>query len=240
MAGVTTAWRLSEPGWERPVSSRSRSTNVGTDSVERAPVSRGVHGRIEEHGLHIWLGLLRQRVPAAARVLRASSTGRPPTPGAPIRTWRDAMLPSDDGGTRGPPPRRSGVTGSARFCSNDLDPGDPTGDEPVPLTELTPRGSAAHRSTSSTRCRPSATTPASCSSARPAAPTFGDPVVKGLPRLAHRRRCSTRSAARRTAGRTPTRPSAALDRSLGLLRRLARRPRWRPIPTCVGCGTSSR
>ena len=55
--------------------------------------SRGPHGRIEEHGLHLWLGFYEN----AFRLLREcyAELDRPTTdPAAPIRTWRDALWPA--------------------------------------------------------------------------------------------------------------------------------------------------
>ena len=52
-----------------------------------------MHGRIEEHGLHIWLGYYEN----AFRLLREcydELDRRRTDPGAPIRTWRDAMIPA--------------------------------------------------------------------------------------------------------------------------------------------------
>ena len=55
MAGVAAAWRLSEPGWEREFESITiyqRGFRLGGKGAS----SRGENGRIEEHGLHVWLG----------------------------------------------------------------------------------------------------------------------------------------------------------------------------------------
>jgi uncharacterized protein with NAD-binding domain and iron-sulfur cluster len=55
MAGLSAAWRLSEPGWRDRFDSITvyqRGWRLGG----KAASSRGRHGRIEEHGLHIWLG----------------------------------------------------------------------------------------------------------------------------------------------------------------------------------------
>jgi uncharacterized protein with NAD-binding domain and iron-sulfur cluster len=55
MAGLATAWRLSEGSWQE----RHRSITVyqrGFRLGGKGASSRGAHGRVEEHGLHIWLG----------------------------------------------------------------------------------------------------------------------------------------------------------------------------------------
>src|SRR6201998_4932041 len=93
MAALSAAWRLSEPG------SRDHFDSVtvyqrGWRLGGKAASSRGPNGRIEEHGLHIWLGsyenafgLLRE---CYAELDRATTD-----PIAPIRTWDQAMVPSD-------------------------------------------------------------------------------------------------------------------------------------------------
>ena len=55
MAGLSAAWRLSEPGWRDRFDSITvyqRGWRLGGKGAS----SRGQHGRIEEHGLHVWLG----------------------------------------------------------------------------------------------------------------------------------------------------------------------------------------
>ena len=55
MAGLAAAWRLSEPGWQRRFSSITVLEASGRLGGKGAS-HRGRHGRIEEHGLHVWLG----------------------------------------------------------------------------------------------------------------------------------------------------------------------------------------
>ncbi|MGB6205914.1 NAD(P)-binding protein, partial [Mycobacterium sp.] len=93
MAGLSAAWRLSEPGWRDRFDSITvyqRGWRLGG----KAASSRGQNGRIEEHGLHVWLGsyenaftMLRQ---CYAELDRATTD-----PQAPIRSWEQAMIPSD-------------------------------------------------------------------------------------------------------------------------------------------------
>ena len=55
MAGLSAAWRLSEPGWRdrfESITVYQRGWRLGGKGAS----SRGEDGRIEEHGLHIWLG----------------------------------------------------------------------------------------------------------------------------------------------------------------------------------------
>jgi uncharacterized protein with NAD-binding domain and iron-sulfur cluster len=94
VAGLSAAWRLSEPGWRDRFDSITvyqRGWRLGG----KAASSRGVNGRIEEHGLHVWLGsyenafaLLRECYTELDRATTDSD--------APIQTWRDALIPSDN------------------------------------------------------------------------------------------------------------------------------------------------
>ncbi|CAN5849658.1 hypothetical protein BH18ACT2_BH18ACT2_14480 [soil metagenome] len=92
MAGMAAAWRLSEPGWRE----RFESITVyqrGWRFGGKGASSRGANGRIEEHGLHIWLGYYEN----AFRLLREcyAELDRPHTdPTAPVQTWRDAIIPA--------------------------------------------------------------------------------------------------------------------------------------------------
>jgi uncharacterized protein with NAD-binding domain and iron-sulfur cluster len=128
MAGLAAAWRLSEPGWREDFGSITvyqRGWRLGGKGAS----SRGPNGRIEEHGLHLWLGYYEN----AFRLLREcyAELDRPRTdPNAPIRTWRDAMLPAE---TVGLEDRRSDGWHHwlGLFAPNDLLPGEPndTGSE---------------------------------------------------------------------------------------------------------------
>lgn len=94
MAALSAAWRLSEPGWR----DRFDSITVyqrGWLLGGKAASSRGASGRIEEHGLHIWLGSYEN----AFALLRECYTelDRAATdPTAPIRTWEEAIGPADN------------------------------------------------------------------------------------------------------------------------------------------------
>ena len=122
MAGLATAWRLSEPGWQDELESITvyqRGWRLGGKGAS----SRGPNGRIEEHGLHLWLGYYEN----SFRLLREcyAELDRPATdPDAPIRTWRDAMIPS---GTVGLEDRRADGWHHwlGQFTTNDLLPGEP-------------------------------------------------------------------------------------------------------------------
>ena len=92
MGGLAAAWRLSEPGWEQEFESITvyqRGWRLGGKGAS----SRGRHGRIEEHGLHVWLGWYEN----ALRLLRECylEIDRPVSdPQCPIRTFGDALIPS--------------------------------------------------------------------------------------------------------------------------------------------------
>ncbi|RAV17247.1 amine oxidase [Mycolicibacterium sp. GF69] len=94
MAGLSAAWRLSEPGWRDrfdAITVYQRGWRLGG----KAASSRGPHGRIEEHGLHIWLGSYEN----AFGLLRECYTelDRATTdPGAPIQAWDQALIPADN------------------------------------------------------------------------------------------------------------------------------------------------
>jgi uncharacterized protein with NAD-binding domain and iron-sulfur cluster len=123
MAALSAAWRLSEPG------SRDRFDSItvyqrGWRLGGKAASSRGPNGRIEEHGLHIWLGsyenafaLLRE---CYAELDRASTD-----PTVPIRTWEEAIAPADNPGLAD---RWNGnwVTWQGTHPRDDKLPGDPT------------------------------------------------------------------------------------------------------------------
>src|SRR5918994_2051296 len=124
MGGLATAWRLSEPGW------RDRFDQIivyqrGWRLGGKGASSRGRHGRIEEHGLHVWLGFYEN----AFRLLRECYTelDRPTNdPGASILTWRDAMQHATGVGMED----REGADWRhwlARFAPNDMEPGNPHG-----------------------------------------------------------------------------------------------------------------
>ncbi len=125
MAAMATAWRLSEPGWEEDLESITvyqRGWRLGGKGAS----SRGPHGRVEEHGLHIWLGYYEN----AFRLLRevyGSLDRERLDPTCPIRSWQDAMLPQT---TVGLEDRHEGgwLHWMGAFRPNDQLPGEP--DEP--------------------------------------------------------------------------------------------------------------
>jgi uncharacterized protein with NAD-binding domain and iron-sulfur cluster len=125
MAGMAAAWRLSEPGWQEEFESLTvyqRGWRLGGKGAS----SRAANGRIEEHGLHLWLGYYEN----AFRVLREcyQELDRPATdPSARVQTWRDAMIPTGEVGLEDFD--RSGWRHwIGRFTANDELPGEPDSD----------------------------------------------------------------------------------------------------------------
>lgn len=96
MAGLSAAWRLSEPGWQdryEAITVYQRGWRLGGKGAS----SRGENGRIEEHGLHVWIGsyenaftLIRE---CYAELDRANTD-----PLVPIQTWDQAFTPANDVG----------------------------------------------------------------------------------------------------------------------------------------------
>ena len=122
MAGLAAAWRLSEPGWQEEFESITvyqRGWRLGGKGAS----SRGANGRIEEHGLHVWLGYYEN----AFRLLREcyAELDRPATdPRGPIRTWREAISPRAPSALED---RRADGWHHwlGQFAANDLLPGEP-------------------------------------------------------------------------------------------------------------------
>lgn len=123
MAALSAAWRLSHDETIRSggsITVYQRGWRLGGKGAS----SRGLHGRIEEHGLHVWLGYYDN----AFRVMRecyAELNRQQTDPACPIATWRDAFSPSDAVGlaTRG---SHGWAEWTALFSSNHDEPGAPT------------------------------------------------------------------------------------------------------------------
>lgn len=96
MAGLTAAWRLSDPGWEERFS-RITVYQRGWRLGGKGASSRGVNGRIEEHGLHIWLGYYENSF-RLVRQVYAELDREDTAPDSPIREWTDAFSPVTDVG----------------------------------------------------------------------------------------------------------------------------------------------
>ena len=92
MAGLAAAWALTDPSPDSTVDSVTvyqRGWRLGGKGAS----SRGRHGRIEEHGLHVWLGYYANAFGLLREVY--DELDRPGTaPGCPISSLRDAFLPA--------------------------------------------------------------------------------------------------------------------------------------------------
>ncbi|MET0898695.1 MAG: FAD-dependent oxidoreductase [Mycobacterium sp.] len=96
MAGLSAAWRLSQPGWRDRFDSITvyqRGWRLGGKGAS----SRGEHGRIQEHGLHIWLGSYENAF-TLLRECYAELDRSVTDPHAPIRRWDQAVIPADNPG----------------------------------------------------------------------------------------------------------------------------------------------
>jgi len=134
MAGLAAAWALSaEPDVEITV--YQRGWRLGGKGAS----GRGEHGRIEEHGLHVWLGYYDNAF-ALLREVYAELDRPRSDPDCPIRTWRDALAPAHRVGVQ------VGSGGSwspwvATFSGNDLEPGTaPVGAGPLSVGVFAQRG----------------------------------------------------------------------------------------------------
>ena len=101
MAGLAAAWRLSEPGWQDELESITvyqRGWRLGGKGAS----SRGPNGRIEEHGLHLWLGYYENAFRLLRECYAELDRPRDRSGGAdPDLARRD--VPRRHGGARGPP-----------------------------------------------------------------------------------------------------------------------------------------
>lgn len=92
IAGLSVAWELSKPRRQSQVESVTvyqRGWRLGGKGAS----SRGANGRIEEHGLHVWLGYYDN----AFRMMREcyAELDRPNTdPASPLPRWDDAFRPA--------------------------------------------------------------------------------------------------------------------------------------------------
>jgi len=88
IAALTTAFELtSQPGWEDQYEITLHQ--LGWRLGGKCATGRGPHGRIEEHGIHGFLGCYYNALPVMRRCYDA--LGRPP--GAPLATFEDAFKP---------------------------------------------------------------------------------------------------------------------------------------------------
>ena len=137
MAGLAAAWRLSDPDAEpAEVTVYQRGWRLGGKGAS----SRGPNGRIEEHGLHVWLGFYDN----AFRLLRScyQELDRPSTdPACPIQDWRDAFVPASEIGL-GRPEQSESPIWLARFPENDRLPGEAVAADELSAVDFLERGLA--------------------------------------------------------------------------------------------------
>jgi uncharacterized protein with NAD-binding domain and iron-sulfur cluster len=94
MAGLSAAWRLSEGHWQdrfESITVYQRGWRLGGKGAS----SRGENDRIEEHGLHIWLGSYENAF-ALLRECYVELDRENTDPGSPIRTWDQALVPAEE------------------------------------------------------------------------------------------------------------------------------------------------
>lgn len=90
MAGLSAAWRLTEKlGADAEITVYEQGWQLGGKGAS----GRGVHGRIEEHGLHVWLGYYDNAFRLMREVYADLDRDRT-APDCPIRGWRDAFSPA--------------------------------------------------------------------------------------------------------------------------------------------------
>src|SRR5262245_8617889 len=137
MAGLAAAWRLSDPNGEpAEVTVYQRGWRLGGKGAS----SRGANGRIEEHGLHVWLGFYDN----AFRLLRScyQELDRPGSdPACPIQDWRDAFVPASAIGL-GHPEHADASVWLAQFPENDRQPGGAVGGDELTAVDFLERGLA--------------------------------------------------------------------------------------------------
>ncbi|HKY48699.1 MAG TPA: FAD-dependent oxidoreductase, partial [Acidimicrobiia bacterium] len=122
VAGLAAAWRLSEPGWQgrfQSITVYERSWRLGG----KAASSRGPNGRIEEHGLHVWLGYYENAFRLVREVYEELDR-ESRRPQAPFKKWTDAFKPASEIGLED---FRDGRWDHwvATFSPNDETPGEP-------------------------------------------------------------------------------------------------------------------
>jgi uncharacterized protein with NAD-binding domain and iron-sulfur cluster len=119
-ASMTTAFELTRPHHRGKYEVTIYQT--GWRLGGKGASGRGAAGRIEEHGLHVWLGFYEN----AFRLLRECYTelGRDPQ-ACQIATWRDAFFADPNIGVADPSPKGGWLSWLAHFPPAEGLPGDP-------------------------------------------------------------------------------------------------------------------
>ena len=92
MAGLSAAWELSAGDWTKrfdAITVYQRGGRLGG----KAASTRGAFGRIEEHGLHVWMGYYDNAFRLVRECYEELDRART-DPTCPIATWRDAFEPA--------------------------------------------------------------------------------------------------------------------------------------------------
>jgi len=119
-AAVTTAFELTRP--EHNGRFRVTIYQLGWRLGGKGASGRGAAGRIEEHGLHLWMGFYEN----AFRLLRECYVELGRTPGAcPIVDWQDAFYPAPAAGLADHTPRGDWKVWTALIPPGGGLPGDP-------------------------------------------------------------------------------------------------------------------
>lgn len=87
MGALTAAFELTSPPDWRDRYETITVYQLGWRLGGKGASGRGVYGRIEEHGLHIWLGFYEN----AFRLIQRAYQELDRPPGAPLATWEDAF-----------------------------------------------------------------------------------------------------------------------------------------------------
>ena len=133
MGALVAAFELSEGNWTDRLD-RITVYQRGWRLGGKGASSRGVHGRIEEHGLHVLLGYYDHTFDVMRRCYEELDRSHS-DPRCPIRSWEDAVAPSNLAGVMDP----SGQGWDpwvASFSTTSGRPGDRV-DDPVSSSPLT-------------------------------------------------------------------------------------------------------
>lgn len=92
ISSMTAVFQItSQPGWEKLYDITVYQSGFRLGGKGASGRNRQHHDRIEEHGLHIFMGFYENTF----RILRACYEELDRPPGAPLRTWEEAFAPHD-------------------------------------------------------------------------------------------------------------------------------------------------
>lgn len=125
--GITAAWELSRPemGGRYEVTLFQEGWRLGGKGAS----GRGPSGRIEEHGLHVWLGYYEN----SFRMMRQCHAALAAEGDSPFGDWREAFVPEPDIGLMAPDGKGGWGRWQGRFPPAPGLPGDP---DPPAMTLL--------------------------------------------------------------------------------------------------------